>query len=229
MVEKGRPDFDRMGHADAIRLHQNIIGQVVLLVEPEIRIQVAAVAPKLPAQVGQYIVQRQRELLGHQVPLLRIGERTVPENVSALGRHQAARQQPLDFVLQRNLVVRHGPSLHQRLTQAQRGFRQQPQVLRDAAGAIRQISAEQLIRAFAAQRDFGLRAAQLRQEPQRQRAGIGAGLVGVVCELLDRAFQILIGGIEVELLMLGAVLAHHLARCSCSRRSCGRGTKPKMS
>ena len=46
--------------------------------------------------------------------------------------------------------------------------------------------------------------AHLGQEPDRQRAGVGAGLVGVIGDLLDGAEEILLG-IQVELVMVGAV------------------------
>jgi hypothetical protein len=38
MVEKWRPHLDGMGHAHAIRLHQNVIGQIVVLIEREVRV-----------------------------------------------------------------------------------------------------------------------------------------------------------------------------------------------
>src|SRR6202034_1213398 len=38
MVEKWRPHLDGMGHTHAIRLHQDVIGQIVILIEREIRV-----------------------------------------------------------------------------------------------------------------------------------------------------------------------------------------------
>ena len=37
VIEKWRPNFDRVRHAHAIALYQNIVGQVIVLVEPEQR------------------------------------------------------------------------------------------------------------------------------------------------------------------------------------------------
>ncbi len=42
MVKERRPHFDGMGHAHAIRLHQNVIGQIVILIEREIRVESVA-------------------------------------------------------------------------------------------------------------------------------------------------------------------------------------------
>ena len=53
VVEKGRTDFNGMGHAHAIGFHQNVIGKVVFLVELEIRGN--AVSRKFFTEAGKYI------------------------------------------------------------------------------------------------------------------------------------------------------------------------------
>jgi len=35
MIEERRPHFDRMSHAHAVAFHQNVVGQVVILIEPQ--------------------------------------------------------------------------------------------------------------------------------------------------------------------------------------------------
>ncbi len=76
--------------------------------------------------------------------------------------------------------------------------------LRDAIGAVGEIAAEDFVGAFAAEGDGDVLAAELGEEPDGQGSGVGAGLVRVVGELANCAFEILLG-IEVELLVLRAV------------------------
>jgi hypothetical protein len=84
VVEKGRPHLQRVGHADAVRLNQNIIWEIVLLVEPQVRVEVAAVSAQLTAKVCQNAVQGQGKLLGGQTLLFRIGKSSVPEDMATL-------------------------------------------------------------------------------------------------------------------------------------------------
>ena len=81
MVEKRRPDLQRMRHADAVRLHQNVVGQVVLLVEPQVGVQIAAVAfpscPRRSASTWSSAVGSASEV--NQCCFSRIGERSVPD------------------------------------------------------------------------------------------------------------------------------------------------------
>ena len=68
-----------------------------------------------------------------------------------------------------------------------------------AVGAIGEVAAEEFVGAFAAERDGVVRLAHFGEKPDRQGAGIGVGLVGVVGEFLDRACQIFVR-IQIELL-----------------------------
>ncbi len=85
-------------------------------------------------------------------------------------------------------------------------------------GAIRKVSGKNLIRAFPAQSHGGMRLAHAGEKPHRQRARIGARLIGVVRELLDRALQVLLR-VQVELLMIGSIVRYHaLDMCSVSSK-----------
>ena len=78
-----------------------------------------------------------------------------------------------------------------------------------AVGAIGQVAGKDLVGAFSAQGHGGLGLAHAGEKPDRQRPGVGAGLIGVVGELLNRALQILLR-VEVELFVIRSVLRYHL-------------------
>jgi hypothetical protein len=81
----------------------------------------------------------------------------------------------------------------------------QPRARRQHVRAIRQVAAEELIGAFAAEHHGGVLLRQFREEPHRQRPGIGAGLVRVIRKLLDRVLQARLR-IQIEFLVVGGVL-----------------------
>ncbi len=88
---------------------------------------------------------------------------------------------------------------------------------------MRQVSAEQFVRAFSAQRHRRRLAGHARQKPHRQRAGIRIRLIAVIRELMNRLRQIL-PGVQIEFGVLGSVAARLLRVRSSLRRSFVRET-----
>ena len=82
VIQKWRPHFDRMRHAHAVHLHQNVVRQIVALIEPKIGRQVvarrAAVPPGSRSSAPASGAAQQRAFLG-------VGECAVPIHVCARG------------------------------------------------------------------------------------------------------------------------------------------------
>ena len=85
-----------------------------------------------------------------------------------------------------------------------------PRHPRVAISAVGEIAAKELVGAFSAERHRHLLPAHLREEPDGERTGIGAGFVRVVGELLNGVHQ-LGPGAQVELSVVGAVEVRCLA------------------
>src|SRR5438477_9305096 len=81
---------------------------------------------------------------------------------------------------------------------------------RVGVGAIGVVTAEQFIRAFSRERNRNVLTAHLRQEPHGDGASIGAGLIRVVGDVLDRVYEIRFG-IQIELVVIRAVMASNFA------------------
>src|ERR1700751_2895437 len=94
-------------------------------------------------------------------------------------------------------------------SESEKSGRELPHAVRKPISSMCQIATEQLVGAFSAQTYRRLGFAQFREKPDRQRAGVSAGLVGVVSELFDRALEIFIRS-QIKLFMIGPIVLDDL-------------------
>src|SRR5581483_1507834 len=90
-----------------VYLHQDVIRQEKLLIEPQICAQIIAVAGRLV----QHRIQSAGQVVANERSLLRIGESAVPEDMCPEGLHTAAGEKSLQLVLETDLLVRSGKKL----------------------------------------------------------------------------------------------------------------------
>src|SRR5256885_5694173 len=100
MIEERRTNLDGMSHAHAVALHQDVVGQIILLIEPQ---KLRQSIPSLWQLVDfiQKTVKRGGKRLSKQRVLFVVGESPVPIYVSLFWLKQAAREESLQFVLDR--------------------------------------------------------------------------------------------------------------------------------
>ena len=193
-----------------IHLGQNIIGQIIFLVEPQIGLQIVTRI----GQLLQHRIERRRPpgLLRRldQRLLFPVVEGSAPIHVCSRRGHPAAFQEAFQLVLESDLVVGYRPVLSRGQKRLQHAVRQSAGGACQQAGTLHQVAAKQLISAFPTERHGRSRFRQAGEEPYRQGAGIGVGLVAIISELVNRAWQVLLG-VEIEFGMFGSVLLHHLA------------------
>ena len=89
MIKKWRPHFQRVRHAHAVRLIQNIVGKKISLIEPQIRREIIVCFGAI-TQFAQNAVERGRQFRMHESRLVRFGEGSVPVDMRAIGTHQRA-------------------------------------------------------------------------------------------------------------------------------------------
>src|SRR2546430_5316673 len=81
MIQEWRPHLERMRHAHAVSLVQDVIGQIIKLIEPEITIQIPDVAG-LDGKIIEQRSNRRMSVAQMQLFLFILGKRPVPEQVS---------------------------------------------------------------------------------------------------------------------------------------------------
>src|SRR5690242_18682382 len=120
-------------------------------------------------------------------------------------------EKTLQFVFEADLVVGDRPEAEQ----AQERFANAPGhaagKLREAIGPVGEVAAKKFVGAFAAEGDCDSFAAETGEEPDRNRAGIGEGFVGIVDDAVDSILEIQ-RGIQVELVMLRPIMFCNGAR-----------------
>src|SRR5580698_6644033 len=104
MIEERRTHFERMCHAHAIRLIQNIVGKKVSLIEPQIRSQIVWFLAAA-AQFAKNAVESRRQFRTQKRRFVRLRESSIPIDVSAIRSQQRAFEESFQFVFKANLVV----------------------------------------------------------------------------------------------------------------------------
>ena len=151
MIQERRPHFHRMRHAGVIHLGEDIVRKKILLIEPEIILQMFA------SQVVQHGIERGRQRRLDQRAPVPIVERSAPVHMRARRGHPAAFEETLQLVFEADFIVGHRPASRDRKQRAERRTRQSAGGMRQQAGALHQVSAEQFICPFAAQRNRCIR------------------------------------------------------------------------
>ena len=111
-------------------------------------------------------------------------------NVRALRWQQGAFQEAFYFVFEAYFLVRNGPILCGSEGCSQQTARNLADASSDAVGAVGEVATEEFVGSFTAQGHGRSGLTQFREEPNGQRAGIGAWFIGVVSEFLNRALQV---------------------------------------
>src|SRR5437879_1586144 len=100
MVEKWRPHFQRMRHAHAVNLIEDIVRKIVALVKKHIAVQSAAVS-----HGGKNVVHGTGSRVGKEFALFRFGKSAIPVDVRVFRSKQRTLQKAFYFVFETDLVV----------------------------------------------------------------------------------------------------------------------------
>ena len=160
VIQKWRSHFDRMRHAHAVALRQNVIRQIISLVQPEIRRKVIAGSRK-SIDFAEDSFQRTRQRLSDECFLLGIGKSAVPVDVSARRLHQCAFQKALYLVFKTDFVVRDGPIASCPKSRSQKRAGQNARSVGERIRAVGQVAAKELVGTLSAQSNRGFRFAEL--------------------------------------------------------------------
>src|SRR5208283_2202213 len=95
-----------MRHADAIHLCQNILGQIVFLIKPQMGRQSVAGALWRVEQAVEPAARGDTK----EGALLDVRKGSIPVDVGAGRGHLAALEKALQFVFEADLLIGHGPS-----------------------------------------------------------------------------------------------------------------------
>ena len=107
VIDERRPDLDGMGHAYAVRFHQDVVRKVVLLVELKERRD--PVSRKPCSQTSEDIGKSPGQRNPQQSGFFRFGKGSVPVHVSPFRRHQAALEEAFKLVFKADFFVRGWP------------------------------------------------------------------------------------------------------------------------
>src|SRR5262245_44958937 len=96
MIEKRRAGFERMRHAHAIALIQDVVGEVADLIEPKELIEGAG----LGRLFGKEVFERLVAVESRQSPLSTVIEGAIPEEMRLHRIEHGAGKKPFRFVLE---------------------------------------------------------------------------------------------------------------------------------
>src|SRR5579864_433559 len=145
MIEKGRPHFNGVSHAHAVHLHQDVVGQKIFLIEPQVRSDAISTERTL-TQFAQDAIQRVGKRRMQQGAFLGRRESSIPIDVRLVGGHQTTFEKALELVLEADLFVRDGPVTQSSKGQTYGTGRQAPNAPRESVRSIREVAAEDLVR-----------------------------------------------------------------------------------
>ena len=139
-----------MGHAHAIDLVQNVVGQILPAVERHVAVERSTLR-----KMTKQVIQAPARLSRQECLLLPPGEQSIPEKMRFIGRQQRTFKQPFEFVVEPDLGIGGGPiAVHCREQKAAPGPRDGAQRPCKTVGLISQISAEEFVSAITGQCDF---------------------------------------------------------------------------
>ena len=203
VIQERRTHFQRMRHAHPVRLVQNIVRQVVVLIHRQIPVQHAlrrrspvrppASADPLPFVPGRICSSCSGENVPFQKKCASSGSSRLPSS------HRFSLYSRLILSSDTGKYRSSAPRISRRSragTSAERP--------RQPVRLIRQVSAEQLVRAFAGERHRHVPPAHPREEPHRQRPRVRARFVGIIREILNRALQFHVR-VQIEFVMVRPV------------------------
>ena len=107
MVKERRPDLDGVGHAHAVRFHQDVVRKVVLLIELKERCD--SVARKACSETSEDIGKGAGKGNSKQSGFLCFGKGSVPVDMGPLWRHEATLKEPFELIFKADFFVRNRP------------------------------------------------------------------------------------------------------------------------
>src|SRR5882762_11869383 len=125
MIEKRWTHFDGMSHAHAVAFHQNVIGQIIILIEPQ-KVSQSVASFRQSVYFIQEAVKRSGKWLPKQRLLFLVGECSVPVHVSVTRLKQTAFQESLQLVFKTDFLVRNGPMADSRQRRLKKRARHPP-------------------------------------------------------------------------------------------------------
>ena len=140
MIEERWPNFQRVRHAHPVCLVEDVVGQVVILID----VQEVACQQRRPLSIEAGLQQC--------LPLPG-AERSIPEEVRLSGGSKGSLQHPLHFVVEADFVVGHRQQPATPTPPSSAAGAGQPQFRGVPIRKIGVVAAEQLVGAFAAERD----------------------------------------------------------------------------
>src|SRR5271170_4088092 len=107
MVKERRPDLDGVGHAHAVRFHQDVVRKVVLLIELKERPD--PVSWKACSQPSENIGKGTGQGNPQKSGFFRFGKGSVPVNMSPFWWHEATLEETFNLVFKADFFVRSWP------------------------------------------------------------------------------------------------------------------------
>ena len=107
MVEEGRPDLNGVGHAHAVRFHQDVVRKVVLLIELKERRD--PVSGKAYSKTSEHIGEGYGRAKPQQSSFFRVGKGSIPVHVGPLWGHEATLEKAFKLVFEADFFVRDWP------------------------------------------------------------------------------------------------------------------------
>ena len=108
MIEKRWTHFHGMSHAHAVALDQNVVGQIIILIEPQKVCQSIAGFRQL-VYFSQQTMKSRGQGLPKQRLLFHVRESSVPVYVGVTRLKQTALQKSLQLVFEADFLIRDGP------------------------------------------------------------------------------------------------------------------------
>ncbi len=198
VVEEGHAQLQRVGHARAVGLDQQVVDQIdaeVDVLEAGQRLRPGGLGVALAVEVDRVPA---RVAAAEQRRLSLAREDLLPGVVALQRRQAGAAGEALGFVVEADLGVGAGQQLGQR--RRERG--EPADAGGEQVGDVGVVAAEQLVAALAGEGDLDLARRQLGDQVGRQRRGVAEGLVEGLDQLREELDRV---GAQDDLVMLGAV------------------------
>ncbi len=109
VVEKRRPHFQRMRHAHAVRLVQDVVGKIVSLVERQVGSQVVGPRAKPDRKSARIASSAGGSSACSRSRFSASRKGSIPIDVRPLGRHQLAFKKPLQLIFEADFLIGNRP------------------------------------------------------------------------------------------------------------------------
>ena len=198
VVEQGHADLEGMGHAHAVDLHEDVVGQVDPRVGVEksierVVVRDLVVMAAVDREGVETAIETGEDVVAQDVPLQAVVEEGLPRVVPAsrLQQRVGERQlgggdEALRLEVEADLALGDRQPPHHRRNESAREQPRQPLVQpRELVGLVGDVAREELVAPVPAEGDRHVASGELREIVGRDRGGVGEWLVEVAHELRD--------------------------------------------